>query len=135
MADNRLVEMLLRSVSEFNDLRKREPRKAIDLSGARLVGADLSDANLRAVDISGADLTWASLRGADLRESKFTWCDAYYADFTGADLSGAELTATNFYGAKGLKRADYERVAQGTRDSVAFAESPASGRTTESRGG
>jgi uncharacterized protein YjbI with pentapeptide repeats len=122
MADNGLVKILLRSVSEFNALRKADPGKAIDLSGARLVGADLSHANLRAADISGSDLTWAILKGVDLREAKLTWCDAYYADFSGADLSGAELTATNFYGAKGLKKADYDRVAQGTRESVAFAD-------------
>jgi len=122
MADNRMVEMLLRSVAEFNEFRKADPKKAIDLSGSRLVGADLSNADLRAVDISGTDLSWAILKNADLRDAKFTWCDAYYADFGGADLSGAELTATNFYGAKGLKRADYDRVAQATRESVVFVD-------------
>ena len=122
MADNRLVELLLRSVAEFNALRKAQPTKAIDLTGARLVGADLSGANLRGTDLAGSDLSWAVLKGTDLRESKFTWCDAYYADFSGADLTGAELTATNFYGAKGLKKGDFERVAQGTRESVVFAD-------------
>ena len=122
MADNRLVELLLKSVAEFNALRQAQPAKAIDLSGARLVGADLSNANLRAADLSGSDLTWAKLHGADLRDAKFTWCDAYWADFSGADLTGTELTATNFYGAKGLKRADFERTAKTTLESVAFAD-------------
>lgn len=122
MADNHLVEVLMRSVTEFNELRQRNPGKAIDLSGARLVGANLSAANLRSADISGADLTWAILKDVDLRESKLTWCDAFYADLTGADLSGAELTATNFYGAKGLKRTDYDRAAQDARSSITFAD-------------
>lgn len=122
MADNHLVEMLMRSVSEFNELREQNPGKAIDLSGARFVGANLSKANLRGVDISGADLTWSILKDADLRDSKLTWCDAFYADLTGADLAGAELTATNFYGAKGVKKTDFDRAAQDTRASVAFAD-------------
>lgn len=122
MADNKLLATLIRSVEEFNALRVAEPGKAMDLSGGRLVGADLRNANLRAVDLSGADLSWADLRGADLRESKLTWADTFWADFTGADLSDAELTGTNFYGAKGIKKAVYERVAVDTLKSIRFAD-------------
>jgi uncharacterized protein YjbI with pentapeptide repeats len=122
MADNKLVAILTRSVGAFNDLRSSQPGKAIDLSGARLVGADLRQANLRAADLSGADLCWANLTSADLREAKLTWTDAFWADFSNADLAGAELTGTNFYGVKGLKKADYERVAEAARKSIVFAD-------------
>ena len=50
-----------------------------DLSGADLMWADLSGANLRDADLSGADLMWADLRGADLSR---------------ADLSGAKGLAS-----------------------------------------
>ena len=55
----------------------------MDLSGADLSYAYLTDANLYMADLTGADLSYAYLGGADL---------------IGADLTGADLTSVNWVG-------------------------------------
>ncbi len=60
------------------------------LSGANLIGADLSGAQLVMADLSGAKLIGADLRGAQLMLANLS-----SADLTGADLSGAELEMAN----------------------------------------
>jgi hypothetical protein len=74
--------------------------RAVDITGARLPGANLIDARFGAarlvdVNLEEADLTGANLAGADLT-------GAYLA---GATLSGATLTDANLDGAN-LYRAD-----------------------------
>ena len=59
MADQILVDMLKRSVSEFNQWRADNPDAPIDFQGANLQEADLRRANLR----------WADLQGAKLEDS------------------------------------------------------------------
>ncbi|GAB3660489.1 hypothetical protein GCM10027589_22220 [Actinocorallia lasiicapitis] len=64
----------------------------MDLSRAKLHGADLREANLSMTCLDGGKLHGADLRGADLRE----------ADLRGADLRGADLSGANLEGAVGL---------------------------------
>ncbi len=103
-------------VEEFNGRRGQRVTLdffAVDLSGAKLPGVDLSGANLEKADLSGADLRGAilakaNLSGADLTGAKLDKCvavkarfkEAYLGDaravdgeFSGADFSGADLTA------------------------------------------
>jgi len=66
------------------------------LYGANLTGADLSVAFLRAADLyatylSGADMTGADLSGADLRWSELRRVDLYATYLSGADLTGAKM--------------------------------------------
>lgn len=61
----------------------------MNLTGAVLTGADLTEANLTRTLLKQADLRYATLTNAILRE----------ANLTGADLRNADLTLTNFYGA------------------------------------
>jgi hypothetical protein len=68
-------------------------KRALDLSGARLVGIRGVGAELRGVRLNGADLTGArlgraDLTGADLRDARLDG-----ADFTGARLDGALRSA------------------------------------------
>jgi len=58
---------------------------------ANLIGATLSDANLRGANLTGAHLTGADLRGANLRGAHLTGADLRGANLTGADLRGANL--------------------------------------------
>jgi uncharacterized protein YjbI with pentapeptide repeats len=53
----------------------------IQLRGAVLHGADLSNQDLRGANLAGADLSEANLSGADLRE----------ANLDGANLTGAKI--------------------------------------------
>jgi Pentapeptide repeats (8 copies) len=68
--------------------------------GVRLERADLQDtdlrqANLQRARLSGANLRRSYLQGADLRGA-----DLSRADLHGADLSGAQLEGTDFTGAR-----------------------------------
>ena len=59
------------------------------LRGAILIGAILGDADLRAADLGDADLRAADLTDADLRGAWLRGADLTGADLTGADLTGA----------------------------------------------
>jgi len=75
------------------DLRRAELIN-LDLSGAILTGADLTNAFLNDANLSGADLTSAILTGALLIGTNMNG-----ADLTGADLTSADLTGANLIGA------------------------------------
>lgn len=65
-----------------------------DLSGCRLTGANLADA-----DLSGVRLAFADLRGASLRGAMLRWADLAGARLDGADLAGATLHHADLNGA------------------------------------
>jgi hypothetical protein len=62
----------------------------IDLTFARLHGADLRGVDLRGADLRGADLSGADLRGANLRDTNLL-----ESSLSGANLSGADLKRFN----------------------------------------
>jgi len=63
-----------------------------DFSGADLQGADLTGANFTHADFSGADLQGADLNRANLTGASFTRANLRGADLQGADLTDAYLT-------------------------------------------
>lgn len=75
--------------------------QALDLTGARLRGVELNDANFANASFRDADLREVQFHAADLRAANFAGaklCQAYLRDakiaqsnFTGADLTGASL--------------------------------------------
>jgi hypothetical protein len=96
----------------------------VDLSGANLWGAFLSDANLseaylsganlwgaflKEADLSGATLSGAFLREADLSETILSGANLSEAFLRGAILSGANLRGVNLSGAD-LSGADVENA-------------------------
>ena len=96
MANVNQVEMLQRSVREFNAWRVRNPEERVNLKGANLTGANLREADLTGVNRMGANLTEANLMGADLmgadlRRAHLTRAHLTRAHLTGAILSGAIL--------------------------------------------
>jgi hypothetical protein len=74
---------LRRLIAHNADLR------GIDLSGALLNGAELTDCDLRKCHLTGTDFTGAHLVGCDLRD-----CKVEGADFTGATLTEVPLQRT-----------------------------------------
>lgn len=77
----------------------------LDLSGADLSGADLTETNLNGADLRGANLVGADLSGADLVRAKLSGADLSRADLCFADLTGADLTDVNLHRAN-LREAD-----------------------------
>lgn len=117
MADERLVEMLKRSVKDFGVWRvnvRHDPAE-IDLSGAdfsdcRLDGACLSGVNLQGANFRGAHLCGATLQDADLTRANLIGADLSGATLGGACISGADfdranLTGVEFRGVEGLETA------------------------------
>jgi len=77
----------------------------LDLSGADLRGADLTETNLNNADLRGANLVGADLSGADLVGSNLSGADLSGADLCFADLTGADLSEANLHRAN-LREAD-----------------------------
>jgi hypothetical protein len=87
MANPRHLELLKRSIPDWNVWRQEDRTIQPDLTEA-----DLRGANLKQADLSAANLTRATLCGADLFEA-----DLYRANLLGADLSDAYLGAANLF--------------------------------------
>ncbi|MFK0050537.1 pentapeptide repeat-containing protein [Streptomyces sp. NPDC090741] len=76
------------------------PRETLDLSGLNLAGARLEFADLTDANLEGADLTYTDLRRADLTDAilyraNLTKSYLYKANLTDAYLCGADLTDAN----------------------------------------
>ncbi len=71
-----------------------------DLSGASLMGANLSGAELGAANLSGANLFGADLSGAELNCAFLCGADLTFANLSGADLSEAFLGGGNLSNAQ-----------------------------------
>jgi len=71
----------------------------VDLSRAKLTGADLNGANLARVRLTYADLTGADLRGANLIRARLIGADLNRADLFDVDFTGANLADANLAGA------------------------------------
>jgi len=85
------VELLLRSIKEWNEVRKAHPDVKADLREANLSGAILSGADLSGADLSSAKLNEAILSRAILSQAILRKADLSGAILSGADLSGADL--------------------------------------------
>lgn len=96
MANEYQLEIIKKGAKFWNQWRADNKDEVIDLSKARLVGANLSGA-----DFSNANFTQAQLLKADLSYAKLTGAQLVAADFWKADLSrcdasGADLSASKF---------------------------------------
>ena len=82
----------------FSDLSYLCMRFA-DLSGAVLLGANLSYTNLAKANLQNADLWHANIRNANLRDADLAGAQLAHANLAGANLTGADLTDTYLAGA------------------------------------
>jgi Pentapeptide repeats (8 copies) len=135
MANSEHLEILKRSVEQWNHWRTEHPEIKPDLLNANLSGADLSGVDLSGVDLSGADLSGADLSrailieailseanlsgadlrearlsGADLSEAKLRWVDLRKVTLSGVNLSGADLSGADLSGAVISERTKYRRA-------------------------
>lgn len=103
MANQEHLNILKQGVETWNQWRKKYPDIHPDL-----IGADLSDIDLRKADLSEAYLIKANLSGTDLRDVRFyndtvlggvlTGTDFCEANLSRANLAGADLTHVNLLG-------------------------------------
>jgi hypothetical protein len=70
------------------------------MPGAQLERADLEDADLRQANLQRARLTGANLHQAYLQDADLRGADLSTADLHGANLHGAQLEGTDFAGAR-----------------------------------
>jgi len=89
--DNAIVQLLKRSVMEFNRWRNEHPNTVVNLRMAKLFWTDLSGADLSRANLSGADLSGANLSGADLSRAILSEAILSRADLSGAKLDGSTL--------------------------------------------
>ena len=96
MADELHLDNIKKGPDAWNEWRSGQPDDLIvDLSGANLMGLDLSDTNLRNANLCNTKFQRADLSGTNLRNA-----DACGADFIRAELTGVCLTNSNLQGAK-----------------------------------
>jgi uncharacterized protein YjbI with pentapeptide repeats len=98
------LELLLKSVPEWNRYRKAHPDEAVefnkrDFRELDLSGADLSGASFKAANFSGANLGKVSFRDAKLNGANFAGADLRETDLSNADISGASLVRADISGA------------------------------------
>lgn len=96
MANDEDLARLRQGAVVWNDWRAQNPERAVDLSGANLVGADLqntdlSGANLVRADFTRATLVGANLNGAILAGAIFARANLVETNLIGANLIGAKL--------------------------------------------
>jgi hypothetical protein len=105
---------------------------AMDLTGSKLVGADLQQAWLEKIILKKADLQNANLKGAFLRKADVSQALLWSADLRGAVLEGANLSKAQMTGAivagVDFRNADLTRVKGLTIDQLATAGSLAGTR-------
>ncbi len=119
MANPEHLAMLKQGVKAWNEWRGKNQiivpdlsgadLSAIDLRGASLVWADLTQANLSGANLAEVRLNWAHLIGADLSEAcltraflgeaKLIGAKLIKTDLSQADLVAADLTLTDFINA------------------------------------
>ena len=99
MPNKTLVEILKRSVEEFNRWRYENPKEKIDLIGANLNGEHLNMANLENASLVYADLIEARLIEANLTGARLVEANLRYARLIGADLRHANLIETSLLNA------------------------------------
>lgn len=82
----------------FSD-RARGSLMLLNLAGACLHHAILTEANFWKANLFGAELVGANLAGANFQEANLSWANLTSANLAGANLSAAKLEGANLTGA------------------------------------
>jgi len=99
------VSLLKKSVQEWNQWRKQNPKVIPNLRGANLQKANLRGAGLQGANLKGAILTEANFQGAYLNEAEFHFTHLQNVNLEGTDLQEAEhLTCNQINSVKSLNK-------------------------------
>ena len=99
MANEEQLAIIRQGPEAWNAWRRKHPDVRPDLSGARLIMADLGGADLSGANLNGAYLNEADLNEADLRTANLSGANLIMADLGGANLSVAILIMADLGGA------------------------------------
>lgn len=91
MASEEQLSILKQGVEVWNEWRRGDISRKIDLSGADLRNMQLSEINLVEADLNGADLTGANFTKASLVSANLTKANMTVTDFSNAVLTSAIL--------------------------------------------
>jgi hypothetical protein len=91
MAEQRLLDVLARGASAWNELRRSEPDLTVDLKHAKLRRANLADMDLSYANLYRADLRGADLSRADLRDAILGDAAASRSKMVSANISNANM--------------------------------------------
>jgi len=105
MANQEQVELLKRSVKEWNKWRTKNPEVEINLIYADLQGIELFNANLKNAYLLSANLNSAHLKNANLNFADLENAHLANADLSSAQLKNANLNSAFLYSAY-LEKAD-----------------------------
>ena len=100
MADEKLLEILLRGSEAWNSYRKENPVNIPDLSRADLSGESLSGVNLHRADLRGTDFSGADLTNAILANARLIGADLSRANLANVNFIDADLRRVNLVDAK-----------------------------------
>ena len=103
MANPAHVDILKSNVQVWNDWRKKNRDRRVDLRESNLDGLNLSNANLSGVLLARASLKKTKLIKANLRGTKLTAANLSGSDLTGADLYRANLFKSTLSQSKLIK--------------------------------
>jgi hypothetical protein len=99
MANPEHLAILQQGVEAWNKWRRENSRVEVDLNGATLRGANLTEANLSGADLSKANLSRTNLSKADLNGANLSKAHLTLADLSAAHLIRAQLGGANLFGA------------------------------------
>jgi len=102
MANEEQLSILKQGVEVWNEWREENPNAQIDLGGValfetKLVGVNLSNANLEGAELFDTDFSKADFRGANLRNADLSDAWFHQANFKEAILIGVDFWQTDLY--------------------------------------
>jgi hypothetical protein len=101
MANPEHVEVVKQGAEAIQKWREDNPKMKLDLGGADLHRAHLTEANLTGAFLVRADLSEAELREANLAGAELGDADLHEANLAGANLREASLARANLYQVRG----------------------------------
>ena len=100
MQNKHHIDLLKKSVEEWNSFRVRNKTFLPDLEGADLKGGDLKRANLEKANLQKASLQKSILRNANLYDANLEGARLWDADVSNADIQGANFKNAQLDGLK-----------------------------------
>lgn len=100
MASFKQLELLRSGIENWNEWRRQNQGKSIDLSKANLANANLQGAAFTNASLQMTDLRGANLENTDLRGANLDKTDLRGANLNGANLHNANLSFANLQGAQ-----------------------------------
>jgi len=92
MANEKQLNLLKESVTDWNNWRAENPNEKIDL-----MSADLFQTNLSGADLHNADMRRMNLREVNLSDANLSDAQLYRANMNGVNLVNANLCRANLY--------------------------------------